>query len=253
MELGAVVVREAGMVTIRRSPPPLPRHLAVTIDGNGRWAQAQGLPRSVGHRAGAAACHRLVETCLRLGIPILTVYVFSTENWCRPAEEVREILRLVDETLRHSCDSFVESGVRLRHLGRTAGLPAELVACLQDVERATAGNDRLQFNLAVNYGGRAEIVDAVRRLAASGADLSQVTEDDIAGQLSTAGLPDPDLLIRTSGEVRISNFMLWQAVDAVCAFVEPCWPDFREVDLLRVLDAYAQRADRAGSRSRRAG
>jgi undecaprenyl diphosphate synthase len=150
-------------------------------------------------------------------------------------------------------DPFGARGVRLRHLGRTVGLPAELVACLREVETATAGNDRLQFNLAVNYGGRAEIVDAVRQLAAGGADLTQVTEGDIAAHLATAGLPDPDLFIRTSGEPRFSNFRLWQAADAACAFVEPCWPDFAEADSRAVLDRYARRADHTGNRSRRAG
>lgn len=243
----------AGMVVGTWSPSTLPRHLAVSIDGNGRWAEARGLPRSAGHRAGAEACVRLVEACLRLGIPILSMYVFSTENWRRPAAEVGEILRLVGETLRRLRDPFVASGVRLRHLGRTAGLPDELVARIREVEMVTAHNDRLQFNLAVNYGGRADIIDAVRQLAGSGADLSQVMEDDITAHLSTAGRPDPDLFIRTSGEVRLSNFMLWQMVDAMCVFVEPCWPDFGEADLQRILDAYAQRADRTSKQSRRAG
>jgi undecaprenyl diphosphate synthase len=241
-----MVAREADRAAVEHAPTRLPRHLAISVDGNGRWAEARGLPRSAGHRAGAEACVRLVETCLWLGIPVLSMYVFSTENWRRPAPEVREILRLVGETLRRYRDPFVASGVRLRHLGRTAGLPDELVACIRDVETATAGNDRLQFNLAVNYGGRAEIVDAVRQLAAGGADLTRVTEDDIAAHLATVGLPDPDLLIRTSGEQRFSNFMLWQAADAACAFVEPCWPEFGEADLLAVLDRYALRATGVG-------
>jgi len=252
-KLSTVVVGEVDRAPVERGPAALPRHLAISVDGNGRWAEARGLARPAGHRAGAEACVQMVEACLRLGIPILSMYVFSTENWRRPEAEVGEILGLIGETLRRFRDPFVVSGVRLRHLGRTAGLPDKLIACIREVETATAHNDGLQFNLAVNYGGRAEIVDVVRQLAAGGADLSQVTEEDITAHLSTAGLPDPDLFLRTSGEMRLSNFMLWQMVDAMCVFVEPCWPDFGETDLLAVLDRYAQRAERTGNRSRRAG
>ncbi len=227
-------------------PAALPQHIALIMDGNGRWARARHLPRLIGHRAGVEALHRIVDACGRIGVPMLTVYAFSTENWSRPADEVRGLMRLLADSFVRYLDRLDAAGVRIRHLGRSDRLPPDLVARIRDAEVRTRSNQRLQLNVALNYGGRAEVIDAVRRLAASGADLTQVTEQQLAGQLYTAGLPDPDLMIRTAGEVRLSNFLLWQAAYAEYYATDKFWPDFGESDLRQALAVYAGRQRRFG-------
>jgi undecaprenyl diphosphate synthase len=177
---------------------------------------------------------------------MLTVYAFSTENWSRPDEEVSGLMRLLADSFVRYLDKLHANSVRIKHLGRTDRLPADLVARIRDAEARTAGNGRLQLNVALNYGGRAELVDAVRQLAASGADLTQVTEEQISGGLYTAGLPDPDLVIRTAGEVRLSNFLLWQAAYAEYYASDRYWPDFGEADLRQALLVFANRQRRFG-------
>jgi undecaprenyl diphosphate synthase len=227
-------------------PAVLPRHIAIIMDGNGRWARSRRMPRLFGHHAGVEALHRVVDACGRLGIPMLTVYAFSTENWTRPQEEVSGLMRLLADSFIRYLDRLIEAGVRIRHLGRTDRLPGDLLARIRDAEASTAGNQRLQLNVALNYGGRAEVVDAVRRLAASGADMTQLTEEQITANLYTAGLPDPDLIIRTGGEVRMSNFLLWQSAYAEYYATDKFWPDFGESDLRQALATFAGRQRRFG-------
>jgi undecaprenyl diphosphate synthase len=227
-------------------PAALPRHVAIIMDGNGRWARARRMPRLLGHRAGVEALHRVVDACGRIGIPMLTVYAFSTENWTRPDDEVSGLMRLLADSFMRYLDKLIDAGVRIRHLGRTDRLPPDLLARIRDAEVVTAGNQRLQLNVALNYGGRAEVVDAVRSLAASGADLTKLTEEQIASRLYTAGLPDPDLVIRTGGEVRMSNFLLWQAAYAEYYATDKFWPEFGEADLRQALATFAGRQRRFG-------
>ena len=244
--MSAALVEAGEAVDVTPLPAVLPRHIAIIMDGNGRWARARRLPRLLGHRAGVEALHRVVDACGRLGIPMLTVYAFSTENWSRPQDEVSGLMRLLGESFLRYLDRLIAAGVRIRHLGRTDRLPPDLVARIRHAEEVTAGNTRLQLNVALNYGGRAEVVDAIRRLAADGVDLSRVTEEQVSSGLYTAGLPDPDLVIRTAGEVRMSNFLLWQAAYAEYYASDKYWPEFGEADLRQALCAFAGRQRRYG-------
>lgn len=244
--MSAVLERERVGGDIVPMPAVLPKHIAIIMDGNGRWARARRMPRLFGHRAGVDALHRVVDSCGRLGIPMLTVYAFSTENWTRPQEEVSGLMRLLADSFIRYLDRLIEAGVRIRHLGRTERLPGDLLARIRDAEAVTAGNQRLQLNVALNYGGRAEVIDAIRRLAAGGADMTQLTEDQITANLYTAGLPDPDLIIRTGGEVRMSNFLLWQSAYAEYYATDTFWPDFGESDLRLALATFAGRQRRFG-------
>ena len=228
------------------TPEVLPRHVAIIMDGNGRWAKARHLPRLFGHRAGVEALHRVVDAAGHIGLPMLTVYAFSTENWSRPEDEVRGLMRLLADSFVRYLDRLDANGVRIRHLGRVDRLSPDLLARIRDAERRTAHNDRLQLNVALNYGSRAELVDAIRSLAASGADLTQVTEEQVSGNLYTAGLPDPDLVIRTAGEIRLSNFLLWQCAYAEYYASDKYWPDFDDTDLRLALLAFANRQRRFG-------
>jgi undecaprenyl diphosphate synthase len=244
--LSAVLEQEVIGAEVWPVPAALPKHIAIIMDGNGRWARSRRMPRLIGHRAGVEALHRVVDACGRLEIPMLTVYAFSTENWTRPQEEVTGLMRLLSDSFIRYLDRLVEAGVCIRHLGRTDRLPGDLLARIRDAEAVTAGNRRLQLNVALNYGGRAEVVDAVRRLAANGADLTQLTEDQITSNLYTAGLPDPDLIIRTGGEMRMSNFLLWQSAYAEYFATDKFWPDFGEADLRQALATFAGRQRRFG-------
>ena len=246
LALSAVLEQETIGAAVLPMPGVLPRHIAIIMDGNGRWARSRRMPRLFGHRAGVEALHRVVDACGRLGVPMLTVYAFSTENWTRPQDEVSGLMRLLADSFIRYLDRLIEAGVRIRHLGRTDRLPSDLLARIQEAEVITAGNQRLQLNVALNYGGRAEVVDAIRRLAACGVDLTQVTEDQITANLYTAGLPDPDLIIRTGGEVRMSNFLLWQSAYAEYYATETFWPDFGESELRQALATYASRQRRFG-------
>lgn len=224
----------------------VPRHIAIIMDGNGRWATGRGLPRSLGHRAGVEALRRVVRLCDTYHIPMLTVYAFSTENWGRPKEEVSALMNLFWDTIRTDLEQLHENGVRLRHIGRLDGLSTDVQAAIKHMMELTRENDKLDLNVCFNYGGRAEIVDAVRQIVAAGVLPEQVTEDLISGHLYTRELPDPDLIIRTGGEMRLSNYLVWQAAYAEYYSTPALWPDFGHDDLMAALDAYASRKRRFG-------
>jgi undecaprenyl diphosphate synthase len=224
----------------------LPRHIGIIMDGNGRWARRRGLPRSAGHRAGIQAIRRVMEAADSEGVHCLTIYAFSTENWSRPRQEVATLMRLFEQTLQAEVKELQRNGVRIRVIGRREPLSPRLQRLVADAERMTEDNQTGILNVAINYGGRAEIVDGVRQLAASGADLTRLEEADLAGALYTAGLPDPDLIIRAAGEMRTSNFLIWQAAYAELHVTQTLWPDFGAADLRAALADYAARDRRFG-------
>jgi undecaprenyl diphosphate synthase len=224
----------------------VPRHVAIIMDGNGRWARARGLPRVAGHRAGTENLRNIVQAAAEYGIEVLTVYAFSTENWSRPAHEVNALMRLLESAIDSELDALQRNGVRVRHIGRVEGLPARLVAKIRDAEERTSGNSRLILCVALNYGGRTEIIDAVRRIASEGLAPQEITEETFNQHLYTAGLPDPDLIIRTGGDVRLSNFLLWQASYAELYGTPVYWPDFDREQLHAALLDYAARQRRFG-------
>lgn len=223
-----------------------PRHVAIIMDGNGRWARQRGLPRLAGHRAGTENIRRIIEGCVEYGVEILTLWAFSTENWTRPIDEVRGLIRLIGETLDRELNELHKQGVQLRHTGRLENLPEDLQRRVRHAIELTKHNDRLIVNVAFDYGGRADITQAVRRIIAAGVPADQVDEELISHYLWTADLPDPDLIIRTSGEYRISNFMLWQGAYAELYFTPVYWPDFDKEELRQAIIAYTQRDRRFG-------
>jgi undecaprenyl diphosphate synthase len=224
----------------------IPRHVAIIMDGNGRWAQARGLPRTAGHKAGTENLRPILEAAVDFGIEIVTVYAFSTENWARPYMEVQTLLSILEQALETEVAKLHAHGVKIRHLGRTEGLAPSLVAKIRQAEELTQHNTRLQFNVAFNYGGRAEIVDAVRRLVQEGIPAEQITEETISRHLYAPDCPDPDLIIRTAGEMRLSNFLIWQAAYAEFYSTPTYWPDFDRAELYKALLAYQQRDRRFG-------
>ncbi len=235
-------------------PGRLPAHIAIIMDGNGRWAGKRLLPRVAGHKAGIGPVRSTVETCARLGVKVLTLYAFSVENWKRPRHEVETLWRLLRYYLRQELPDLQKNDIRLQAIGRLDALPTQVRRELESAIDATSQNRRMQVNLAINYGGRAEIVDAVNsildmaRLDGS-LDSLKIDEDLIASSLYTATSPDPDLLIRTSGEMRISNFLLWQIAYAELYVTETLWPDFTRADLLRAVLEYQKRDRRYGGLS----
>lgn len=224
----------------------VPRHVAIIMDGNGRWAKKRFLPRIAGHRAGVEAVRRAVKAAPRIGIEVLTLYAFSSENWKRPADEVGDLMGLLKQYLQSEIDELHENGIRLRFIGDISRLKPDLVDLLERSAARTAGNRRMTLVLALNYGSQDEIARAVRRLLADGVAPEAVTPEAIEARLDTADLPLPDLVIRTSGEQRLSNFLLWQAAYAELAFTDELWPDFNEASLQRAVDVYAQRERRFG-------
>ena len=233
------------------SPPlprlhALPRHVAIIMDGNGRWAQSRGLSRSDGHRAGAQAIRPVIERLGEYGVGVLTLFGLSTENLSRPRAEVQAILRLGSEFIDRHLQELDDAGVQLRHLGDRIQLPRTLRKKVDQAVARTAENDRMVVNLAVSYGGRADIVSAVRRLIEDGVRPEAVTEEAIACRLATDGLPEPDLLIRAGGERRISNFLVWQAAYAEYYFTETLWPDFDATEVDAALGEYSRRQRRFG-------
>lgn len=227
-------------------PAALPRHVAVIMDGNGRWATQRGLPRTEGHRAGTEAARAVVEECLELGITHLTLYTFSRENWSRPASEVGFLFDLLVDFITRELPNLEKRGVKLFVLGETAELPFAARKALSHAMTRTAANSRMVLNLALNYSGREEIIRAVKRYAASGAPLDAITPESLADHLYTAGQPDPDLVIRTSGEERLSNFLIFQSAYSELYFTETLWPDFTPSSLRGALAAYAARNRRFG-------
>lgn len=229
-----------------RDGQAIPHHIAFIMDGNGRWATSRHLPRSMGHRAGVEALRRVVRLCNDYHVPMLTVYAFSTENWGRPADEVNALMGLLWETIRTDVDRLHREGVRLRHVGRLEGLDQDIQDAIHWMEELTSANNKLELNVCFNYGGRAEIVDAVRNIIAAKIPVEDVTEETISSYLYTRELPDPDLIIRTGGEMRLSNYLIWQAAYAEYYSTATLWPDFGEADLVAALDAYASRKRRFG-------
>ncbi len=224
----------------------IPRHIAVIMDGNGRWATQRHLPRLMGHKAGVEALRRVVELCHDERIPILSVYAFSTENWGRPREEVDGLMRLFWEVIQTDLERLHREGVRLRHIGRMEDLAPDIQQAVRDAMTLTRNNTELTLNVCFNYGGRAEIVDAVRRIVADGVAPEEIDEEMINRHLYTSGLPDPDLVIRTAGEMRLSNYLIWQAAYAEYYSTPILWPDFGREEFLAALEAYSQRKRRFG-------
>jgi undecaprenyl diphosphate synthase len=228
--------------------PSRARSVAIIMDGNGRWASARSLPVAEGHREGARALRRTVEAAIDLGLESIAVYAFSTENWARPPDEVESIMELMDETIDRELPDLALQGVRTRFFGRRDRVPAALQAKMAKLESETAGNERLHLWIAFDYGSRAELVEATRRLVADGVSPDDVSEEALASRLFAPELPDPDLVIRTSGEQRLSNFLLWQSAYSELVFTDTLWPDFGEDELRAALDEYARRGRRFGAR-----
>jgi undecaprenyl diphosphate synthase len=228
--------------------PEVAASVAIIMDGNGRWAKRRGLPVSAGHKAGTRALRRTVEACIELGVRSLAVYAFSTENWTRPEDEVEALMELFGETIERELPDLAEQGVRTRFVGRRDRAPAWLQEKMATLERETAHRDVMDLWIAFDYGGRAEVVEAVRALLREGVAPEAVNEEVVSAHLFAPEMPDPDLLIRTSGEVRISNFLLWQSAYAELVFVDTLWPDFGVHDLRSALAAYARRRRRFGGR-----
>jgi undecaprenyl diphosphate synthase len=227
-------------------PSQVPAHVAIIMDGNGRWARRRGLPRLAGHRAGVDNLRRVLEAAAEFGIRYLTIYAFSTENWSRPPDEVRGLLNILEDVIDRELQSLNKNGVQLRHIGRLERLSPELQAKVHQAVEMTQHNERLVLNIAWNYGGRDEIVQAVRHMMENGVLPDEVDEDLVSRYLYTAGIPDPDLIIRTSGELRVSNFLIWQGAYAEWYVTPTFWPDFGRDELLEALWEYARRDRRFG-------
>jgi undecaprenyl diphosphate synthase len=227
------------------APEDVARSVAIILDGNARWARQRGLPIAEGHRAGTKALRRTVEAAIDLGVESLTVYAFSTENWNRPPDEVEALMEIFEETIERELPDLCKQGVRTRFIGRRDRAPDELRDKMEALEAETASNTRLDLWIAFDYGGRAELVDAARRIVEDGLSVDEVDEAAITARLTA---PEPDLLIRTSGELRISNFLLWQLAYAELVFVDTWWPDFGEHELRAALEEYASRRRRFGGR-----
>jgi len=225
---------------------PVLRHVAIIMDGNGRWATKRHLPRLAGHKAGVNALRRVVEAAADENIEMLSVYAFSTENWARPRVEVEGLMRLFWETIRSDLEKLHRDGVRLRHLGRLQDLSPDIQKAVRASVELTRNNTRIGLNVCFNYGGRAELVDAVRQIIADGRDPDVITEELIGSYLYTRDLPDPDMVIRTAGEMRVSNFLLWQTAYSEYYATPTLWPDFGREDLRAALESYRQRRRRFG-------
>jgi undecaprenyl diphosphate synthase len=224
----------------------IPTHIGIIMDGNGRWAISRGKPRLAGHRAGVENLRRIIRACVEFGVKHLTLYAFSTENWGRPPEEVQGLLFILDEVLEKELAELHQEGVQLHHIGRLEGLAPSTQKKVLNAIELTRNNTRLVVNVAFNYGGRAEIVNAIKQMLADGVRPEQVTDELVSQYMYTAGQPDPDLIIRTAGELRISNFMLWQAAYAEYYPADVYWPDFDKNELLKALEHFASRERRYG-------
>jgi undecaprenyl diphosphate synthase len=224
----------------------VPAHVAIIMDGNGRWAQSRGLPRSAGHDAGTENLRRVLRACVEFGVKVLTIYAFSTENWGRPRWEIRALMHILESVIDRELDELHAQGVQLRHIGDLSRLPDNVQRKVRHAVELTRNNDVLILNIAFNYGGRDEIVYAVRQIVADGVPPDQITDALIDSYLYTAGLPDPDLIIRTSGEYRISNFLIWQAAYAEYYSTPTYWPDFNREELRKALVEFCHRERRYG-------
>jgi undecaprenyl diphosphate synthase len=224
----------------------IPKHVAMIMDGNGRWALSRGLPRMAGHKAGTENLRRVIRATVEFGIKYLTIYAFSTENWGRPPEEVRGLLTILEDVIDRELNELHKEGVQLRHLGRLEQLSPALQKKVVHAMDLTSDNDRLILNIAWNYGGRDEIIQAIQRMMKDGVQPENVTDELVSRYLYTAGVPDPDLIIRTSGELRISNFLIWQAAYSEWYVTPTYWPDFDKDEYRRALETYGQRDRRYG-------
>jgi undecaprenyl diphosphate synthase len=227
-------------------PAQVPKHIAIIMDGNGRWAQSRGLPRLAGHRAGTENLRKIIRACVEFGVKYLTIYAFSTENWGRPEEEVSGLMGIFDEVFERELAELHKQGARLNHIGNLDQVRPSLQEKVRKGMELTRNNDRLVLNVAFNYGGRDEIVQAVRSIVSDGVKPEDITEETISQHLFTAGIPDPDLVIRTSGEQRISNFLIWQAAYAEWVFPQTYWPDFGREELLAAIQEFGRRERRYG-------
>ncbi|MBC8512330.1 MAG: di-trans,poly-cis-decaprenylcistransferase [Dehalococcoidia bacterium] len=225
----------------------LPQHVAIIMDGNGRWARQHGLPRLVGHKQGATTAQHVVEVFVEYKIPYLTLYAFSTENWNRPQREVRGLFRLLEERLDEGISLAQKEGIRIHHLGKLNGLSPKIQDAIRRALELTQDNTRMTLGLAFNYGGRDEIVEATRRLILKGIPAQDIDETVVGQYLYTAGIPDPDLIIRTGGEMRLSNFLTWQSAYAEIYFTPVLWPDFDKKEIDKALTIFSQRQRRFGS------
>jgi len=224
----------------------IPVHVAIIMDGNGRWAQQRGLPRTEGHRAGVENMRRVLESAVEFGIKVMTVYAFSTENWGRPEDEVRGLLKIFEEVITREVTELHKNGVKLRHLGTLEGISDNLKQAVRSAIELTAHNERITLNIAFNYGGRAEILHAVKRMIQDRVPPERVDEKLFESYLYTAGIPDPDLIIRTAGEMRLSNFLIWQSAYTEYYTTPTFWPDFDKKELYQALVAFSHRQRRFG-------
>ncbi len=225
----------------------VPQHIAIIMDGNGRWAKKHHLPRQEGHRRGAHSAQRVIETCIDYNIPNLTLYAFSTENWSRPKVEVEGILKLLEDRLDEGIKFALDKGIKVRHLGKLDRLPDKIRNKIKEATERTRDNERLTLGLAFNYGGRDEIVEAIQRIIQSGISAQNINESTVCDSLYTRGMPDPDLIIRTGGEMRLSNFLLWQAAYAEIYFTDVLWPDFNKSEINKALNDFNKRQRRFGA------
>lgn len=229
----------------------VPTHVAIIMDGNGRWAISRGLPRLAGHRAGTENLRRVIEACVEFGVKYLTIYAFSTENWGRPFEEVQGLMRILEDVIDRELQELHDQGVQLRHIGRLDRLQPSLRKKVLEAIEFTKNNNRLVLNVAFNYGGRDEIICAIQRMIADGVQAEDVNDALVSQYLFTAGVPDPDLIIRTSGELRGSNFLIWQGAYSEWYFTPTYWPDFSKEELGRALKEFSQRERRYGRVSKK--
>lgn len=227
-------------------PERVPRHVAIIMDGNGRWAKARGLPRTEGHRAGTENLRRILRAAVEFGIDILTIYAFSTENWKRPRAEIRVLMSILEMVIDRELAELNQEGVQLRHIGELDGIPQALQKKIHAAAEMTKHNQKLILNVAFNYGGRDEIIRAVRQIVRDGIAADDIDEELISSYMYTSPLPDPDLVIRTSGEIRLSNFLVWQGTYAEYYFTPVYWPDFGREELLKALVEYSNRTRRFG-------
>ena len=231
-----------------KSPPhQMPQHVAIIMDGNGRWALKRGLPRLAGHKAGTENLRRIIKACVEYGVKYLTIYAFSTENWGRPREEVVGLMRILEDVIDKELNELNDQGVQIRHLGRLDQLAPALQEKVMDAVETTRSNSKLVLNVAFNYGGRDEIVNAIQQMLRDGVQPETVTPELVSKYLYTAGVPDPDLIIRTSGELRISNFLIWQAAYSEWYVTPTYWPDFGKEEFRKALDEFANRDRRYGN------
>jgi undecaprenyl diphosphate synthase len=228
------------------SLPKLPEHVGIIMDGNGRWAKSRGLPRLAGHRAGTDNLRRVLTAAVEFGIPVLTIYAFSTENWGRPQDEVSGLLGLMEQMIRRELDELHREGVQIRHMGHLDKVPKGLKDMIKRSLDLTKDNQRLILNVAFNYGGRKELLDAIKRIVEQGVPAAEIDEELINQHLYTRDLPDPDLIIRTSGEMRVSNFLIWQGAYAEYFVTPKYWPDFDKDELYKALVAFSRRERRFG-------